>query len=300
MSEKRILVADDSLTIQKVIRLALSQDGYEIQTVSDGQEALEQASLFRPHICIIDVSLPKFDAFQLRETFAGIPDLAEIPFILMSSAFEKVDESRMNEMHFSGHLIKPFDPAHLRSTLLQVMEEVEAKQAASEVPPPPPLMDEIQFEPPPPPAPVEEVPEETFPAMQPIQDDVRELTDNTFKLSGFDDGGWGIMEPALTPTPESQPSHAQQHHAPQHQHMAIDDVIPMEPIANSMSEMTDYSNLQPSEPSHQQTFDRSEVEAMVRTEVERVLSQIAAREFPLLAERVIREEIHKLLSNPPV
>ena len=51
---KKILVADDSLTIQKVIRLALSGDGYEIQTVSAGKEALEQASLFRPDIFIID------------------------------------------------------------------------------------------------------------------------------------------------------------------------------------------------------------------------------------------------------
>lgn len=299
MSEKKILVADDSLTIQKVIRLALSQDGYEIQTVSDGQEALEQASLFRPHICIIDVSLPKLDAFQLKETFAGMPDLANIPFILMSSAFEKVDETKMNSLQFSGHLIKPFDPAHLRSTLLQVMTEVEARNAAAFIPQVPPAM---EFEPPPPPPPPTasgfpplEIPEETFPAMQPIQDDVRALTDNTFKLSGFDDGGWGIMEPALTPTPDSRTPYSS------HQHMAIDEITPMEPIGNTMPGMNDYAGMQSLAPStQQQTFDRSEVEQMVRSEVERVLSQITAREFPLLAERVIREEIHKLLSNPPV
>ena len=75
MAGKKILVADDSLTIQKVIRLALSGDGYEIQTVSDGKEALEQASLFRPDICIIDVSLPQFDAYQVREHFLSKPDL---------------------------------------------------------------------------------------------------------------------------------------------------------------------------------------------------------------------------------
>jgi two-component system cell cycle response regulator len=120
MSEKKILVADDSLTIQKVIRLALSGDGYQIQTVSDGKECLEQASLFRPDICIIDVSLPQFDAYQIREKFLTKPDLKNIPVILMSSAFEKVDEARAQKLGFAGHLIKPFDPSHLRSTLLSV------------------------------------------------------------------------------------------------------------------------------------------------------------------------------------
>ena len=119
-ASKKILVADDSLTIQKVIRLALSGDGYEIQTVSDGKEALEQASLFRPDICVIDVSLPQFDAYQIRELFMNKPDLKNIPVILMSSAFEKVDETRAKSLGFAGHLIKPFDPSHLRSTLLAV------------------------------------------------------------------------------------------------------------------------------------------------------------------------------------
>jgi CheY-like chemotaxis protein len=117
---KKILVADDSLTIQKVIRLALSGDDYEIQTVSDGKEAIEQASLFRPDIFIIDVSLPIFDAYQVREQLMKKPDLKNIPVILMSSAFEKVDDTRSKLLGFAGHLIKPFDPSHLRSTLLSV------------------------------------------------------------------------------------------------------------------------------------------------------------------------------------
>src|SRR5450759_5119808 len=129
---KKILVADDSLTIQKVIRLALSGDGYEIQTVSDGKEALEQASLFRPDIFIIDVSLPIFDAYQVREHLLKKPDLKNIPVILMSSAFEKVDETRSKQLGFAGHLIKPFDPSHLRSTLLSVSHFTPANDLVME------------------------------------------------------------------------------------------------------------------------------------------------------------------------
>lgn len=59
MAAKKLLVADDSLTIQKVIRLALSNEGYEIQAVADGNDALNQILLFQPDVVLIDVSLPE-------------------------------------------------------------------------------------------------------------------------------------------------------------------------------------------------------------------------------------------------
>src|SRR5213595_498171 len=66
MPGKKLLVADDSLTIQKVIRLALSNEGYEIQAVSDGNDAIQQISLFRPDVVLIDVSLPGKTAFEVK------------------------------------------------------------------------------------------------------------------------------------------------------------------------------------------------------------------------------------------
>src|SRR4051794_13610556 len=88
---KKLLVADDSLTIQKVIKLALSGDGYEIQTVSDGTECLQQISLFRPDVVLIDVGLPGRSAFDIKKAANEDADMARVPFVLMSSAFEKVD-----------------------------------------------------------------------------------------------------------------------------------------------------------------------------------------------------------------
>ncbi len=121
MAGKKILVADDSLTIQKVIRLALSNEGYEIQAVSDGADAIQQISLFRPDAVLIDVSLPTQSAFEIKRTANSKPDLKNVKFVLMSSAFEKVDEAQATELHFDGRLTKPFDPAHLRQVLQEVL-----------------------------------------------------------------------------------------------------------------------------------------------------------------------------------
>lgn len=136
MAGKKILVADDSLTIQKVIRLALSNEGYEIQAVSDGNDAIQQISLFRPNIVLIDVSLPGKTAFEVKREINHHEDLREVRFVLMSSAFEKVDEEQVQEVQFHGSLTKPFDPANLRQVLTDVLAQVTAKEKTSTPSPP--------------------------------------------------------------------------------------------------------------------------------------------------------------------
>lgn len=293
---KKILVADDSLTIQKVIRLALSGDGYEIQTVSDGKEALEQASLFRPDIFIVDVSLPIFDAYQVREQLLRKPDLKNIPVILMSSAFEKVDESRSKQLGFAGHLIKPFDPSHLRSTLLSVSNITPAND---------PVMATIN-------EPVHDPyhsPNDplglNLPPLNPqgpittYTDDIQALAKNTFEMSGLDQQEWGMIEPGLSTEPK---------------HSSEVSGFEMEPVSPETVAYTEGYSDTPGNP-HQFTISAHELEAMIKTEVaktmERMHGSIQERiqqevflfnqqQLPALAEKLLKEEIHKLLSDPPV
>jgi CheY-like chemotaxis protein len=156
MAGKKLLVADDSLTIQKVIRLALSNEGYEIQAVSDGNDAIQQISLFRPDAVLIDVSLPGKSAFEVKRAINEHADLEEVRFILMSSAFEKVDEPQADEVKFHGRLTKPFDPAHLRQVLTDVLSQVTAQRMEPTLPlqrptqaPPAPSAPPLSFSTPP-------------------------------------------------------------------------------------------------------------------------------------------------------
>jgi two-component system cell cycle response regulator len=145
MAVKKLLVADDSLTIQKVIRLALagmasgkasssSGDTYDIQAVSDGNDAIQQISLFRPDIVLIDISLPGKSAFQVKRAINGQDDLSNVRFVLMSSAFEKIDEEQAEEVVFHGRLTKPFDPTHLREVLQEVLGSASSSSSGSRAP----------------------------------------------------------------------------------------------------------------------------------------------------------------------
>ena len=129
MAGKKILVADDSLTIQKVIKLALSNEGYEIQAVSDGQDAVQQIAVYRPDVVLIDVSLPGKSAVEVKRITDAEPSSAHVRFVLMSSAFERVDEQQIKEGRFHGQLTKPFDPAHLRKVLTDVLGSVTSSPA---------------------------------------------------------------------------------------------------------------------------------------------------------------------------
>ena len=305
LNAKKILVADDSLTIQKVIRLALSGDGYEIQTVSDGKEALEQASLFRPDIFIIDVSLPVFDAYQVREQLINKPDLKNIPVILMSSAFEKVDEGRSKKLGFAGHLIKPFDPSHLRSTLLSVSTAAPVNDPVMATINSP-FSEQIHHDDPLglnlPPLRTEGYKEKNL-------DDMNKITNDTFHLSGLDQQEWGTYEPARLE--DSFQTHSI--------HTATAEVsgIDMDPIApDSISYTEGYSDQTSGHSSsHQFSISANELEVMIKTEVARTLEMMHAsiqeritqdllkfnqQQLPALAEKILKEEIHKLLSEPPV
>ena len=275
---KKILVADDSLTIQKVIRLALSGDGYEIQTVSDGKEAVEQASLFRPDICIIDVSLPQLDAYQIREHLLSKPDLKNIPVILMSSAFEKIDETRAQSLTFAGHLIKPFDPSHLRSTLLSVVQHAPQNDPVTATINEP--MHEkkeslIRLDPPSLQSPSQQHRSETS-----SMDDIQQLAKNTFEMSGLNQQDWGMIEPGKADFFHETPQHS--------------------PEVSSI----DFNELAPASDFNENKFQvtSAELEQMVQAEVSRVFSELLRSQaesiLPSLAEKIIKEEIHKLLSDP--
>jgi CheY-like chemotaxis protein len=291
---KKILVADDSLTIQKVIRLALSGDGYEIQTVSDGKEALEQASLFRPDIFIIDVSLPIFDAYQVREHLIQRPDLKNIPVILMSSAFEKVDDTRSKQLGFAGHLIKPFDPSHLRSTLLSVSNFTPAND---------PVMATINE----PYRPPNDLLGLNLPPLTSggYNDDIQELAKNTFEMSGLDQQEWGMVEPGLAPQPGRFEKNASEVSGFEMDPIASDNVAYADGFSDSSSQQSP----------HQFTISSHELEAMIKMEVAKTLEKMHGsiqeriqqevflfnqQHLPALAEKLLKEEIHKLLSDPPV
>jgi len=113
----KLLLADDSITIQKVVELILAEENFEIRSVGNGEEALAAVSSFRPDVILADIEMPKMNGYQLCEKIKRAPATSSIPVILLTGAFEPVDEELTKQVGADDVLTKPFESQELISKI---------------------------------------------------------------------------------------------------------------------------------------------------------------------------------------
>lgn len=114
---RKLLLADDSITIQKVVELVLADEGFEIKAVNNGEEALAAAATFKPDIVLADIEMPKMNGYQLCEKLKTNPLTKDVPVILLSGAFEPLDEELAKQVKADSFVIKPFESQELISKI---------------------------------------------------------------------------------------------------------------------------------------------------------------------------------------
>ena len=117
----RLLLADDSVTIQRVIELTFADEDIEVIAVGDGQMAIDRLEADPPDIVLADVDMPKRDGYEVAAYVKTRPKLAHIPVVLLTGAFEPVDEARAAEAGSSDVLAKPFEPQMVINRVRQLL-----------------------------------------------------------------------------------------------------------------------------------------------------------------------------------
>ncbi len=105
---RKLLLADDSATIQKVVDLTFSDEGMEVITVGDGQQALEKLDEVAPDIVLADVFMPGLSGYQLCEYIKRTERFSHIPVMLLVGSFEPFDEAEARRVGADDYLTKPF------------------------------------------------------------------------------------------------------------------------------------------------------------------------------------------------
>jgi len=113
----KLLLADDSITIQKVIELILAEEDFEIKSANNGEEALALVPSYRPDIILADIEMPKMDGYQLCDKIKQNPSTSNIPVILLTGAFEPLDEQLAKHVKADDFIIKPFESQDLISKI---------------------------------------------------------------------------------------------------------------------------------------------------------------------------------------
>jgi CheY-like chemotaxis protein len=131
---RKLLLADDSVTIQRVIELTFADEDVDVVAVGDGREAIERVKSDTPDIVLADVGMPERDGYEVAAFIKNDPRLAHIPVLLLTGAFEPVDEARAKSVGCDGVLVKPFEPQMVISRVRELLAGSPGRAVPEAVP----------------------------------------------------------------------------------------------------------------------------------------------------------------------
>ena len=128
---KRLLLADDSITIQKVIQITFAHEDYELTITDNGDAALAKAQEIKPDLVMTDIYMPGKNGYELTAAIKQDPALQHVPVLLLAGSFEPFDEDKARACKADAWIEKPFESQNL---IDKVAELLSAAQKAPEAP----------------------------------------------------------------------------------------------------------------------------------------------------------------------
>ncbi len=135
MAGEKILNIDDSPTVQRLIEMILSSQGYQVVLAPDGEAGIAMAKAEKPAVILVDFVMPKMNGFQVCKALKEDPEFKDTPIILVTSKGDKVGSKFVDVLGITEYFTKPFQPEDL---LAKIREVIDKKNAA---PPPAPATD---------------------------------------------------------------------------------------------------------------------------------------------------------------
>ncbi len=128
MSKKKILAVDDEENILELIRYNLSKEGYLIEAVSTGEEAMSKALVNEYDLILLDLMLPGIDGFEVCRQLKANPKTNGIPVIMITAKGEESDIVAGLELGAEDYVIKPFSPRVLNARVRTVLRRKKPKE----------------------------------------------------------------------------------------------------------------------------------------------------------------------------
>jgi DNA-binding response OmpR family regulator len=125
LAEATVLVVDDERNVTQLARLYLTENGFYVDTASNGIEALEKVSQSRPDIIVLDLMMPGMDGFETCRQLRSSPD-GDIPIIMLTARGDDVDKIVGLELGADDYLTKPFNPRELVARVKAILRRYRA------------------------------------------------------------------------------------------------------------------------------------------------------------------------------
>lgn len=280
---KTLLLADDSVTIQRVIELTFAHEDVRVVSVSDGRRALQWMEGDLPDVVLVDVAVPEVDGYAVAAHVKQSPRLKDVPVLLLAGAFEPVDQERVRSIGCDGVLVKPFEPQQLVGRVKALFQQAVEEKAAAAI-------------------------RTDAAATARSESSSRGHDGETGVVTPFPGSGrmamaYATESPAVEPEPLEPPTRPVWEAAPA-AHVSPER---LDPSASRVSLVNAFSALLAAEQSNHPVAPAAAIapvvsEAMVEEVVRRVLAEMTGESVQRIvtetAERLIREEIEKIKAQP--
>lgn len=127
MSKKKILIVEDEFSINDILTIALSKEGYEVKSVFTGKEALNIIKKFQPHLVLLDLMLPDMDGFDICKILWN-----QYPIIMITARGDIVDKLLGMELGADDYITKPFDIREVKVRIKSLFRRLNTKENREE------------------------------------------------------------------------------------------------------------------------------------------------------------------------
>jgi CheY-like chemotaxis protein len=131
----KILLADDSITIQKVVGIIFGGEEYSLTVVDNGKAAVDKAFELNPDVLLIDALMPGMSGYEVCEAVRSTPALANKPILLLTGSFEPFDEDKAKSCGADDFLAKPFESQQIVTKVKELIEQSLSRSTAPAVVP---------------------------------------------------------------------------------------------------------------------------------------------------------------------
>ncbi len=118
---KRVLIVDDEPNIVVSLEFLMQQCGYEIRIASNGDEALQAVSDFRPHLVLLDVMMPNKNGYEVCQTLRDNPLLQEVKIVMLTAKGRELEMARGLALGADAYVTKPFATRDLLETVKRLL-----------------------------------------------------------------------------------------------------------------------------------------------------------------------------------
>ena len=110
---------DDHEDVARMSAMLLKSWGYEVLTAYSGEEALQAADGFKPHIILLDIDMPDMDGYETARRIRGNPALQDVRLVSVTGYGHDIDLAYWREAGFDDSLVKPVEPDDLKQVLFR-------------------------------------------------------------------------------------------------------------------------------------------------------------------------------------